>query len=381
MIKYLGSKRLLIPHIVNVVRSFEGVRTVADFFSGTSRVGHALKKNGYRVLANDHLAYAHALATCYVETDVDDVAGPAVRLISEFNALRGRPGYFTETFCEASKFFQPKNGARVDAIREAISRKNLPSNLEAVMLVSLMEAADRVDSTTGVQMAYLKSWAPRARNDLFLRLPELVRRPRHGQCRAHRLEAIEAASTLRADVAYIDPPYNQHSYLGNYHIWESLVLWDKPEHYGVACKRVDCRTRKSDFNSRTRAVEIFEQFLSKVQCQFLIVSFNDEGYIGREEMKRILERRGEVHVLEFSYKRYVGAQIGIHNPRGKRVGKVGHLRNKEHLYVVTPTGCEWSADMAMEDGGGQREMFESAAAANGHRPQRDREVAQARLLR
>ena len=35
-----------------------------------------------------------------------------------------------------------------------------------MLIVSLMEAADRVDSTTGVQMAFLKQWAARSYNDL-----------------------------------------------------------------------------------------------------------------------------------------------------------------------------------------------------------------------
>ena len=52
---------------------------------------------------------------------------------------------------------------------------------------------------------------------------------RAGKGEAHGLEALEAARSLEADVAYIDPPYNQHSYLGNYHVWETLELWDKPE--------------------------------------------------------------------------------------------------------------------------------------------------------
>ena len=156
MIKYLGSKRALLGLITETIAQATPGGSVLDLFSGTSRVGHALKKRGYRVIANDHNAYAHVLAQCYVAADLDDLRVPAESLVKEFNTLRGVPGYFTETFCEKSRFFQPKNGARVDAIREAIVRKSLPPDLEAVMLVSLMEAADRVDSTTGVQMAYLK---------------------------------------------------------------------------------------------------------------------------------------------------------------------------------------------------------------------------------
>src|SRR5690606_3588208 len=145
--------------------------------------------------ANDHNAYAHTLATCYVQADAEDVLEDAARLVTEFNALPGRPGYFTQTFCEQSRFFQPRNGERVDAIREAIAAKSLPPELEAVMLVSLMEAADRVDSTTGVQMAYLKGWAPRSFNQLELRAPRVLPRPAAGKSLALCRDALAAAAT------------------------------------------------------------------------------------------------------------------------------------------------------------------------------------------
>ncbi len=342
MIKYLGSKRTLIPLIVRTFASMPDVRSVADLFSGASRVGHALKAAGYRVLANDHNAYAAALATCYVQADREDHLDDARTLIAELNALPGSPGYVTETFCERSRYFQPKNGARIDAIREAIAAKALDPELEAILLVSLMEAADRVDSTTGVQMAYLKTWAPRASNDLELRLPAILDRPPAGKCEAHRLDALDAARSLRADAVYIDPPYNQHSYLGNYHVWESLVLWDKPEVYGVACKRIDCRERRSLFNSKRHALGALTDLLRSIDARYLVVSFNNEGYVDREAMERLLASclGGDAHLAVFTtdYRRYVGAQIGIHNPRGEKVGKVSHLRNKEHLYVVSRDG-------------------------------------------
>jgi adenine-specific DNA-methyltransferase len=174
MVKYIGSKRVLVPRIVAAVSAFPGARTVLDLFSGTSRVGHALKRAGFRVLANDHNAYAHVLARCYVQADRRRVWDEGQRLIRELAALPPKPGYFTETFCERARFFHPRNGARVDAIREAIAKGSFEPNLEAVLLTALMEAADRVDSTTGVQMAYLKAWAPRALHDLELRMPEVL---------------------------------------------------------------------------------------------------------------------------------------------------------------------------------------------------------------
>ena len=344
MIKYIGSKRVLVPTIEGVVRSIPEVRSVVDFFSGTSRVGMALKKAGYRVHANDCMSYAHALGQTYVGTDREDVEAECREIIAHLDALPGRAGYFTETFCVRSRFFQPKNGVRIDAIREEIDRLAVSDEVRSVLLVSLMEAADRVDSTTGVQMAYLKQWARRSFNDLALRMPELIPAVKDGPCSASRLEAQAAARELSADLAYIDPPYNQHSYLGNYHVWESLVTWDKPEVYGVACKRVDCRTRKSDFNSKRRFHDALAAFIANVRAEFMVVSFSNEGYIRREEMERMLGSRGDVLVVERDHRRYVGAQIGIHNPRGEKVGAVSHLRNKEYLYVVVPTGYEWAPE-------------------------------------
>ncbi len=338
MIKYIGSKRTLIPVILDAVRGVAGAGSVLDLFSGTSRVGHALKAAGYRVHANDHNAYAATLARCYVQTDAEDVRRDAERLVREFNALPGRAGWFTETFCMRSRFFQPHNGERIDAIREAIAAKGFAPELEAVMLVALMEAADRVDSTTGLQMAYLKQWAPRSFNDLTLRVPDVLPRARHGKGQATALDAFDAAASVEADVAYIDPPYNQHSYLGNYHVWESLVRWDRPDVYGVACKRTDVRQRQSIFNSRPRFAGAMQRLLNAVRAPVLIVSFSNEGYLSRAAMEAMLASLGDggrtVTTIANDFKRYVGAQIGIHNPRGERVGTVSHLRNTEYVYVV-----------------------------------------------
>ena len=331
MIKYIGSKRVLVPHIVRGVSAFPESGRVLDLFSGTSRVARGLKESGRYVIANDHLSYAATLARCYVQADADRWLGEAAKLIDELSKVPPEPGYFTKAFCDDARYLQPHNGARVDAIREEIARRSLPPELEAIALVSLMEAADRVDSTTGVQMAYLKKWATRSFNELELRVPAVL--PGPGE--ALQLEAAEAASSVDADVAYIDPPYNQHSYMGNYHVWESLVRWDKPDTYGVANKRVQCKEYKSDFNSKRRIHQGLEAVFSAVRCKHLLVSFNNEGYVEREEMIALLSDKGHVGVVAVDFKRYVGAQIGIHNPNGEKVGRVSHLRNKEFLFVVS----------------------------------------------
>ena len=330
MIKYLGSKRVLLPRILEQIEPLEGVRTVLDLFSGTARVGHALKARGYRVHANDHNAYAATLATCYVAADRDVWGARAERLIAELNLLPGAPGWFTETCCERARYLQPKNGARVDAIRERIAALALERELEAIALVSLMEAADRVDSTTGVQMAYLKRWATRSFQPLRLRMPDLLPGAGSASC----LDALEAAGQNEADLAYLDPPYNQHSYLGNYHVWESLVRWDKPEVYGVAMKRTDVRERPSAFNRRGEIEAAFRAVVAAARARWLLVSFSDEGHLSPGAVEAMLAERGPVTKVEMPYKRYVGHQIGIYSPGGVKVGTPGHAKNREMLFLV-----------------------------------------------
>ena len=330
MIKYLGSKRVLLPRILEQIEPLKGVRTVLDLFSGTARVGHALKALGLRVHANDHNAYAATLATCYVQADRDRWSAPAEQLIAELNRLPGAPGWFTETCCERARYLQPTNGARVDAIRERIARLSLEPELEAIALVSLMEAADRVDSTTGVQMAYLKRWAPRSFQPLRLRMPAVLPGAGSASC----LDALEAARRHEADLAYLDPPYNQHSYLGNYHVWESLVRWDKPEVYGVAMKRMDVRERPSAFNRRGEIEAALRAVVAAARARWLLVSFSDEGHLSPETVESMLEERGPVTKVEMPHKRYVGHQIGIYNPDGVKVGTPGHARNRETLFLV-----------------------------------------------
>ncbi len=333
MIKYIGSKRRLVPVLGGVCASFEA-ETALDLFTGTTRVAQEFKQRGAFVTAVDTATYSHVFAQCYIETNAASVDMEALKeAVAELNGLHGRPGYFTETFCIQSRYFHPKNGARIDAIRDRLDEKFPCSPLYPILLTSLIEAADRVDSTTGLQMAYLKEWAPRAHNDLELRVPDLL----VGQGRAVLGDALEIASALGPfHLAYLDPPYNQHRYFTNYHIWETLVRWDAPEVYGIACKRIDSRdeSTKSLYNAKRKMPDALRQVVKAVDCRVLVLSYNDEAWVSLDELVEMCSARGAVEVLAFDSKRYVGAQIGIYNPSGDKVGKISHLRNQEYIVVA-----------------------------------------------
>jgi adenine-specific DNA-methyltransferase len=332
MIKYLGSKRLLVPLIQRLAAGLP-ITSACDLFAGTTRVGQALRANGLHVHSNDLATYSEVLAQAYIVADETLDRPRLSAILDELSRLEGEDGYVSEVFCRRARYFQVHNGRRIDAIRDAIERYPLSAVERGIVLTSLLEAADRVDSTAGLQMAYLKEWAPRSHNALELRLPSSVSGPAGS---SSRLDANALAAGLDVDLVYVDPPYNQHSFFSNYHVWETIVRWDFPESYGVAHKRIDCRERRSAYNSKRGAPAALAELLESLRAPWLIVSASDEGFHSLDELQELLEARGAVARIDIDSKRYVGAQIGIYNPSGEKVGAVSHLRNRECLFLAGP---------------------------------------------
>lgn len=334
-IKYIGSKRRLVP-VLGELLSRSGARTAIDMFTGTTRVAQEWKLRGAHVTAVDSARYAAVLGDCFIATDAGEVdVGALGEVFSHLNVLPGVDGYVTETFSRRARYFQEPNARRIDAIRDAIEREWSHHQLRPVLLTGLLLAADRVDSTTGVQMAYLKQWSPRSYQPLELRVPGLLAGT--GAC-IHGDATAVVDLVPAVDIAYLDPPYNQHRYSGNYHVWETLVAWDNPEHYGVACKRVGLRGDEgaSVFNRRREAPAAMAALVASVKAEVVIISGSDEGWISVAQLADMASAFGSVEVLAFESKRYVGAQIGIYDLQGKRVGRPGRARNTEYLVVAGP---------------------------------------------
>lgn len=344
-VKYLGSKRKLIPHIMDALGPhLSKIETACDLMTGTTRVAQAIKGAGpIQVLANDSSTYAYVLARTFVEANralVDTLKLECQ--ISDLNHLPGKGGWFVERYSREAQFFQESNARRIQAIRDEIDRlypmeRDGKYPLEhSILLTSLMMAADRVDNTCGVQMAYLKHWCHRSNLPITLRLPELTQ----GSGLASNCDATDPGYlrllNRNVDLVYIDPPYNQHSYRSNYHIWETLVRWDNPETYGVANKRIDCKTVKSPFNSKPKALPAFTDMIRHFEdVPYLLVSFSNEGYLSLDELTETLHASGRAVILhKIPHNRYIGSRIGVYNPAGEKVGTPGAEVNVEYLLLA-----------------------------------------------
>ena len=333
MIKYLGSKRALLP-VLETLFVASKATTAVDLFTGTTRVAAAMKQIGMQVTAVDTASYSEVFSKTFIELDAKDADLRELSdAVNSLNSISGTSGYFTEVFCENARFFQPKNGQRIDAVRSAIESDYKHSWMYFPLLSSLLIAADKVDSTTGVQMAYLKAWSRRSSLELELQVPQLL----PGPGRSVRGDAIEQIPNLGSfDLAYLDPPYNQHRYFGNYHIWETLVRWDKPDYYGIANKRIDARSNenKSAFNSKLTLPSALAKLITGLDAKTLVLSYNNESWLSRRQLSDMCSSYESVEILDFDSKRYVGSQIGGYNQSGRLVGKPGAHRNLEHIVIA-----------------------------------------------
>ena len=179
-IKYTGSKREILPVLLELIKPLN-VKTVLDGFSGTTRVSQALKQAGYTVYANDIADWSKVFGECYLLNRKP--ASYYLPLIDHLNNLPGKFGWFSENYGGEpnggsatqkdgrKRIWQLHNTKKLDAIREEIDKIAKDEIEKSVLLTSLIIAMDKVDSSVGHQVSYLKKWASRAYNTMKIETP------------------------------------------------------------------------------------------------------------------------------------------------------------------------------------------------------------------
>jgi adenine-specific DNA-methyltransferase len=327
-VKYIGSKHALLSDILQFIeeRHPEKGRLI-DVFAGTTRVGQAFRTKGWTVQSSDLSwaaeSYAHAFLLRTSES-----GNRIPTLIEELRATEPKAGWLTAAYCETTAAIDPSvriqmwtraNGKRADAMRDAIAiweSTGKISHHEAMILIAcLIIALDKVDSSVGVQQAYLKSWATRALSPLELRdLPFPV-----GPVGAHYVGDCRAIPYTEADVAYVDPPYSAHSYATYYHIWDSVTRWDKPAVGLKTNRRADRvsgsatydESMSSPWNSKRTALAAFIELVTRLPVKAVVISYNDESLVPLADLEKALRDRWPATVVQrIAYRRNIMCQIG-----------------------------------------------------------------------
>ncbi len=332
-IKYTGSKLKLLPHILRLARQVDA-KTVLDGFSGSTRVSQAFAKSGYRVLCNDISVWSNVFGTCYLLNDKG--RGAYQGLIDHLNSLPPIDGWFTENYggwpnggCAVQadglkKPWQIHNTRKLDAIRQEIENLALPTVERAVALTSLILALDKVDSTLGHFVSYLKDWSPRSSNDLVLKTPSVFVTEEEHQ--VFRRDIFDLVPDTPVDLAYFDPPYGSNNekmppsrvrYASYYHLWTTICLYDNPELFGKAKRRKDTSDRvatsvfeefRRNDNGRFVVVEAIERLIRSAKARWIILSYSSGGRATADELNQVLTDSGKLlEVVEVDYKKNVMA--------------------------------------------------------------------------
>lgn len=319
-IKYTGSKRKIIPYILELCSDLD-IKSALDGFAGTTRVSQAFAQSGYNTTCNDLSEWSNVFGTCYLLSSKPNEFYRSY--IDELNSLEGCDGWFTEVYGKDGfkQPFQKHNLRKLDAIREQIDRYDLEYEDKCVLLTSLILALDKVDNTLGHYSAYLKEWSPRSYDIMKLQLPK--RFPIKTSNRVTRGDVFDVIKDYH-DLAYFDPPYGSNNekmpssrvrYESYYHIWKSVILNDKPEVFGKANRRVDSKDNVSgsifeefrkDENGNFIALQAIERLIKETNARYIVFSYGSGGKATKEDLYSIMSSNGNLKMIkEINYKKNV----------------------------------------------------------------------------
>jgi len=309
-IKYAGSKLKLLPYIFEMVGHLDGIESVLDGFSGSTRVSQAFAQLGYSTTSSDISAWSEVFATCYLIANKTD--NFYQEKIDFLNNLQGVDGWFTENYggavSEIKKPFQNKNTRKLDAIRTEIDAMDLQWEDKCVLLTSLILALDKVDNTLGHYVAYLSDWCPRSFKDLLLTLPN--RYLNTGNNSVIRGDIFKTVENNRYDLVYFDPPYGSNNekmppsrvrYGAYYHLWTTIIQNDKPLIFGKANRREDSRDNVSasvfeEFRRNESgdfmAMEALRKLIDETNTRYLLLSYSSGGRATKEQLMDIISASG-----------------------------------------------------------------------------------------
>lgn len=351
-IKYAGSKKKLLPHIVEMAQK-TGARSVFDGFTGTSRVAQAFARSGFDVTCSDLSEWSRTFATCYL---LGESREKYTSLIDELNNQAPIHGWYSENYgrcrdditSDIKRPWQLHATRKLDAIRFRIDQLNLDPVSEAVAITSLINALDKVDSTIGHYASYLKSWSHRSFGELQLKIPQIV--PKRDQ--KHRVlqgDIFDVIRDIDCDLAYFDPPYGSNNekmppsrvrYQAYYHIWKTICLNDEPELFGKANRRVDSKDnhepsifesyRKSE-SGQFEAVEALGRLISECRQEYVLLSYSSGGRATADELRFSLMQVGEI----LETRKIEHARNVMHSMRWTNEWvKIDEGKNIEYLFLL-----------------------------------------------
>jgi adenine-specific DNA-methyltransferase len=320
---------------------------VFDAFAGSGVVSRLLKAHASLLISNDFEDYAAVVGRCYLRNRSTVDSRHLARLVDDLNARvdneRFSTGFIEELYApkdenritaEDRVFYTRDNARRLDNYRRMLP--SVPLDLREMVLGPLLSEASIHANTAGVFKGFYKDRRTgigrfggsngdallRIRGPIRLAPPVLSR----FECDVEIMQS-DANSAAREvgdlDLTYIDPPYNQHPYGSNYFMLNLLVHYQRPKRISQV-SGIPTDWRRSGYNTKAESLNLLRDLLHALDSRFLLVSFNDEGFVKPDAMTALLKHVGSVQMVEVPYNTF----------RGSRNLRNRDIRVTEHLFLV-----------------------------------------------
>lgn len=371
LITYIGNKRSLLGFIekgITFVQKNLGKEKLASFdvFSGSGCVSRFLKQYSSAIYTNDLENYARIISKCYLanKNDIDfDTIENNCRILNasvkekipQYLSTDGNrflsdkmPGFISELYAPKNLldikkdercFYTPYNACFLDLMRQEID-SFIPEEMQHFYIAPLLSEASVHANTGGVFKGFYKNtktgigrFGGTAENALFrikgkisLSAPVLSNYSCESKVFTSDANALaKSTDSPQVDLAYIDPPYNQHPYGSNYFMLNLLADYKKPSSENISrVSGIPKDWNRSSYNVKSKSAETFLELVRNLKAKYLLISFNNEGFILEDEMIDLLGKVGKVTVLESPYTAF----------RASRNLSDRSIHVKEYLYVV-----------------------------------------------
>ena len=352
IITYIGNKRTIIhdiePFVIEIKEKLGKKNLVtADLFSGSGIVARMLKQHSSKIICNDLENYSYVLNSCYLTNKKDfdfekyDYLKNKILSTAEKKKISG---ILTESYSPRDEnniqktdrvFYTKENALLIDTYR-ALTDRFVDDDFKQFFLAPLITEASIHTNTSGVFKGFYKNketgigtFGGAGRNALsrILKTIELktpVFSNFNSKFELHQENTIELSSKLKnIDIAYLDPPYNQHPYGSNYFML-NLILINEITAPVSPVSGIVSDWNHSEFNKKNLALTSMTQIIEKLDAKFIIISYNSEGFISFDDMKSMLKRFGKLTTKEIFYNTF----------RGSRNLNNRNIHVKEYLFIL-----------------------------------------------
>lgn len=337
IITYLGNKRRLIGNIekeIDLIAEKSGKEKLVctDLFSGSGIVARMLKRHSSKLIVNDLENYSSVINSCYLINKKDfpkDEFEYLRKKIEDSCRLEKLPGIISMNYApqdddnikkDERVFYTHQNAVLIDTYRTLIDKFVPDENLRKFFLAPLITEASVHVNTSGVFKGFYKDkntgigcFGAAGKNALTrifgrIELKEPVFSNFESDLEIYQKDTVLLSKELKdLDIAYLDPPYNQHPYGSNYFML-NLILKNKLD---VEISKISGITQgwnRSVFNKPYSALKSMEEIVSSLDSKFIVISYNSEGFISFEEMSEMLKKYGKLKTVEIAYNTFRGSR-------------------------------------------------------------------------